>query len=87
MSYRIGPDMIEREDDPSRGPDCPHCGWEMERELCDVCDGEGLYGHDCGEDCCPCLEPDDNMPCDQCGGDGGWWFCENTACPGKQQEG
>jgi hypothetical protein len=70
-------------DEPT-GPYCQHCGWELERELCDQCDGEGLYGHDCGEDCCPCLDPEDNEPCDLCGGEGGWWVCENTECPGKK---
>ena len=72
------------EDEPLTGPYCEHCGWELDRELCEQCDGYGLSGHDCGEDCCCCLDPDeDNMPCDMCGGDGGWWICENDQCPGK----
>ena len=39
---------------------------------CDDCGGEGLLGHDCGEDCCACADPDDNMPCLRCEGRGGW---------------
>lgn len=36
---------------------------------------EGYSGHDCGEDCCVCLEPEDNVRCDICHGKGGWWRC------------
>lgn len=43
-------------------------GW---RE-CWQCGGEGLYGHDCGDDCCCCLNPEENMICDICDGEGGW---------------
>ena len=39
---------------------------------CWKCGGEGTTGHDCGEDCCCCLEPEDNVICDECGGAGGW---------------
>jgi hypothetical protein len=54
-------------------PRCKCCSREWER--CDHCGGEGVYGHDCGEDCCCCLDPEDNIPCDVCGGKGGWWMC------------
>jgi hypothetical protein len=81
------PSIIETwEDEPSTGPYCTHCGWELERELCEQCDGEGLYGHDCGEDCCACLDPEENEPCGLCDGDGGWWVCENTECPAKKEK-
>lgn len=40
---------------------------------CEECGGDGLNGHDCGEDPCPCLLPDDNVDCTLCDGDGGWW--------------
>jgi hypothetical protein len=43
-----------------------------EWERCWACDGEGVNGHDCGEDCCPCLEPEENMTCSTCDGKGGW---------------
>lgn len=33
---------------------------------------EGLTGHDCGEDTCCCLHPEDNVVCDICNGEGGW---------------
>lgn len=41
---------------------------------CDVCD-DGYDGHDCGEDCCVCLDPEPNVVCDVCRGRGGWWAC------------
>ncbi len=34
--------------------DCLHCG------------GSGFTHHDCGEDTCPCLEPENNVPCNVC---------------------
>jgi hypothetical protein len=40
----------------------------------------GVSGHDCGEDCCACLEPEENDPCAQCGGIGGWYVCPNPQC-------
>ena len=50
---------------------CEECGCcELVMESCDVCDGDGVYGHDCGEDCCCCLDPEDNLDCDYCGGRG-----------------
>lgn len=39
---------------------------------CWNCGGEGYSHHDCGEDCCACLEPEDNVRCDICHGKGGW---------------
>lgn len=66
------------------GPDddrpCPTCNESLEWVVCQVCDGDGVFGHDCGEDNCPCLEPEDNVACYQCGGDGGWWICPNSHC-------
>jgi hypothetical protein len=55
---------------------CPRCGcctliWTE----CDYCGGEGYTGHDCGEDCCCCLDPEDNVRCDICKGYGGWNEC------------
>jgi hypothetical protein len=55
---------------------CPLCGCcEMAWEECDACGGEGVNGHDCGEDCCWCLYPEDNVPCDFCDGAGGRYVC------------
>lgn len=39
-------------------------------EDCDDCGGTGYVGHDCGEDTCCCLNPEDNILCDTCGGRG-----------------
>lgn len=39
---------------------------------CWNCGGEGYSDHDCGEDCCACLYPEDNVVCDICNGEGGW---------------
>lgn len=50
---------------------CPACGRELLWEDCPDCDGTGTY-HDCGEDCCPCAEPDldDQVDCPNCNGEG-----------------
>jgi len=55
---------------------CPRCqccsyGWVR----CDACGGEGVSGHDCGEDTCCCLYPEDNVTCDICDGQGGLNEC------------
>jgi hypothetical protein len=39
--------------------------------ICGQC-VDGYSGHDCGEDTCCCLEPEENMVCDTCNGAGGW---------------
>lgn len=64
----------------------PYCDQPLEWVECDACGGEGLGEHDCGEDCCACLCPEPNEPCQQCGGAGGWHWCENRDCPGKRSE-
>jgi hypothetical protein len=48
---------------------------EKDRATCWNCGGEGYSGHDCGEDCCCCLHPEDNVRCDICNGKGGWLIC------------
>jgi len=48
-------------------------GEELEWTDCWNCGGTGYDGHDCGEDTCCCLNPDDNVICDVCGGKGGWY--------------
>ena len=55
---------------------CPVCGAEKEWVDCYQCNGEGGY-HDCGEDCCPCADPegDLNVDCDVCQGEGGYLEC------------
>lgn len=72
--------------DHPRGPDggpmflgqelCPICECcSLSYEPCDYCGGDGVSGHDCGEDTCCCLDPQDNEPCDICGGEGGFQTC------------
>jgi hypothetical protein len=53
---------------------CARCGSSVESEHCGECE-DGYAGHDCGEDCCPCLAPEPNVPCDHCGGSGVWRRC------------
>lgn len=60
----------------SRGA-CGECGGHLDWYECDQCGGEGVFGHDCGEDVCCCRSPVDNDPCEVCNGAGGWVFCED----------
>jgi hypothetical protein len=60
------------------GCHCARCGWSLEWEECEYCD-DGLTDHDCGEDCCCCLDPELNVLCDICEGRGGWWVCLSSA--------
>lgn len=55
-------------------PQCARCGSSVTRVACTAC-VEGYVGHDCGEDTCCCLDPEDNMECDTCNGAGGWFQC------------
>lgn len=72
-------------------PCCARCGSDVYRQECESCGGEGLNGHDCGEDCCCCADPEEpNVTCDICGDDGGWWnclsdrkWCEANPRPGR----
>jgi hypothetical protein len=42
---------------------------------CEDCSGEGGY-HDCGEDCCCCLDPEEpNARCSHCRGTGRLEWC------------
>lgn len=53
-------------------PRCKCCGQEWQD--CDQCE-DGYSYHDCGEDTCCCLDPEPNVECDRCDGEGGWWVC------------
>lgn len=57
---------------------CPLHG-EKEWIECWNCDMEsgswGFSHHECGEDCCMCLDPEPNVRCDVCSGKGGWLRC------------
>jgi hypothetical protein len=54
---------------------CGRCGSNISFDDCTNCGGEGVTSHDCGEDCCCCLDPADNVPCDACKGDGVFARC------------
>lgn len=55
-----------------------------EWEDCWNCGGSGYTHHDCGEDTCACLDPEDNVPCDVCGGKGGWYKIIPRIKPDKE---
>lgn len=63
---------------------CPKCGNELVQRRCHDCE-DGFSHHDCGEDTCCCLDPEDNVKCDECSGHGrsiwcqkcGWDYLEN----------
>lgn len=61
--------MIDPGDDGFTPSYCPVCGADMEWVDCWYGCDEG-YFHDCGEDCCCCLEPEPNQPCPECHGVG-----------------
>ncbi|MCE5265705.1 MAG: hypothetical protein LLG97_19525 [Deltaproteobacteria bacterium] len=70
-------ELVPADPEPEDGPVCPKCGTEMVWEECWNCGGEGVSGHDCGEDCCCCAYPEDNVRCDICEGKGGYYLCPN----------
>jgi len=57
---------------------CARCGSTADFLECEACGGEGVSGHDCGEDCCCCEDPEDNIRCDICNGACGWYVCLST---------
>lgn len=56
---------------------CARCGSSVLSEPCEYCE-DGYDGHDCGEDCCPCLYPEDNRECQYCDGTGTWRLCMSS---------
>lgn len=65
--------------EPDYARTCTICGCEMDWQQCWQCHGEGGF-HDCGEDCCACIDPDDlNESCDVCDGEGGCLCCPNAS--------
>lgn len=48
---------------------------EKESVHCWNCGGDGYSDHDCGDDCCCCLDPEPNVPCDICLGKGALLLC------------
>lgn len=70
---------------------CARCGSLCEYNRCDECE-DGFDGHDCGEDCCCCLHPEDNVICQHCNGYGGWYrclssivWCKENPLPGREE--
>lgn len=59
---------------PNQHP-CPKCSRSMLWVDCWNCAGDGYSDHDCGEDTCCCLFPEDNVECDTCDANGGWYAC------------
>ena len=51
----------------------------MDFETCWACGGEGVDGHDCGDDSCCCAFPEDNLTCAVCDGEGSWPVCMSSA--------
>ena len=54
---------------------CARCGSSVCYWDCDSCGGDGYGYHDCGDDTCCCLHPEDNIVCGICDGHGGWYLC------------
>lgn len=54
-------------------PICECCSFSS--VPCEQCDGDGVWGHDCGEDTCCCLDPEENESCHICEGNGGFMTC------------
>lgn len=44
------------------------------QQNCPNCE-DGYSHHDCGEDCCPCAVPENNIICDWCNGKGFSRWC------------
>ena len=65
-------------DDHAYECQCARCGSSCDWVQCENCD-DGYDGHDCGEDCCACAEPEENMLCQICDGYSGWWACMSSA--------
>jgi len=58
---------------------CPMCRADLHWEDCESC-CDGYTHHDCGDDTCCCLYPQDNVECDVCSGESGWWRCFEKKC-------
>lgn len=64
--------MEDPEDDGGICPRCNCCSQVWTE--CYNCE-DGFSDHDCGEDCCCCVDPYPNITCDICEGKGGWYVC------------
>ena len=72
-------DTIIAPSPPNDGRDwdaqCARCGSSLGFEDCGSCGGEGVYGHECGEDTCCCADPEENATCGVCSGNGSFPVC------------
>jgi hypothetical protein len=59
-------------------PSCARCGSSADWLICWDCGGDLYTHHDCGDDTCCCLHPEDNVLCDTCQGAGGSWHCMSS---------
>jgi hypothetical protein len=67
--------MSDEYDDTDDCVNCEICGSWCEAEQCWQCQGEGGF-HDCGEDCCCCLDKEEiTDECSECEGRGFYWIC------------
>lgn len=57
---------------------CARCGSSCDYQHCEECE-DGYDGHECGEDCCMCRRPKENVPCQICRGRGGWYACLSSS--------
>jgi hypothetical protein len=55
--------------------ECRLIGHFITNSACWQCGGECFVDHDCGKDCCCCLDPQPNVRCDICEGKGGYDIC------------
>lgn len=69
---------------------CARCGSSVDHQDCEECE-DGFDGHDCGEDTCCCLRPEDNVTCQYCDGTGVWHrclsspeWCQANPLPGRE---
>ena len=63
---------------------CPACGCDTFYERCWDCGGEGYSGHDCLDDTCACLEPEPNVICETCDGEGVLKKCQCNGTCGEE---
>lgn len=64
---------------------CDICGCVLALESCWSCLGDGGF-HNCGEDTCACLDPDElDEVCEECDGEGEYLACPYAAHHPRQE--
>jgi hypothetical protein len=65
---------------------CRICNTMLESESCWSCMGAGGF-HNCGEDTCCCLDPEElDDVCEECEGAGASLVCPNAMCHQPQED-